>query len=140
MANEEQGQQALYNGTETNLDEIDKEYKKMQEDAEKESRFRQIHPGKTALLEFVMPPKVYKRTSTGTDDKGVAYSSPKLDFELTDIVPSGKDAGKNKLFSMGAKNSAARQIIAHLKAGHNRMFVSRKGEGKNTKYEVTIPE
>jgi len=131
-------QSQLYNGQEISFEELEQDYKKAQEDAKKSSRFRQITPGKTANLSFTG--KIYKRTATGTDDKGMAYVSAKIDFELTELATEGKDAGKNKIFSMGAKNKTVSEMIANLKAGRKTMMVSRTGEGKATKYSITTPE
>lgn len=136
--NENQAQTQLYNGQETNLEELDADFKRSEEEAKKNSRFRQIASGKTAMLVFTG--KVFKRVSTGTDDKGIAYKSDKIDFELVDIIPDGNDKGKNKIFSMGAKNKTVKEIIANLKSGQKTMNVSRQGEGKSTKYSVTTPE
>lgn len=142
MTNEttpEAGPQAqLYNGQKTSYDELEQDYKRAQEEAKKSSRFRQITPGKTANLSFTG--EIFKRTATGTDEKGIAYKSEKIDFELTEQVTEGKDRGRNKLFSIGAKNKTVSEMIANLKAGHRAMMVSRTGEGKATKYSITTPE
>jgi len=135
---EAQTQSALYAGQEVSFDELDADYRRAQEEAKKSSRFRQITSGKTASLTFTG--KIYKRTATGTDDKGIAYTAAKIDFELAEMVTEGKDAGKNKIFSMGAKNKTVAEMIANIKAGRKTMMVSRTGEGKSTKYSITTPE
>ena len=128
------------NGQEIGLQDLNTELEQQKKEAQKSSRFRQIESGKTASMTFTG--KAYKRLSTGTDDKGVAYKSDKIDFELVDLIPAEatKDAGKNRLFSIGAKNKIVREILLNIQAGKRTMLISRKGEGKSTKYEVTTPE
>lgn len=133
-----QNSESVYDGVEAKLDDIEAEIDRVRKEAQKNSRFRQIEDGKTAQLVFTS--KVYKRVSKGTDDKGIPYTADKLDLELEEKVAEGKDAGKNKLFSVGAKNSIVRDILAKIKAGQKTLLISRKGTGKATKYELTSLE
>lgn len=122
-----------YNGVQADLNGLEQELEKQRHDALKNSRFRVIEPGKTAKLTFTGV--IYKRTAEGTDPKtNKPYKSDKLDFELTETVAEGKDMGKHKLFSVGARSSIVRDILQAIKDGMTTMLISRTGEGASTKY------
>lgn len=127
-----------YDGQEVALNDLKAQMEQQRKEAMKGSRFRQIEDGKTAQLSFTG--KLFKRTSTGTDEKGNAYKADKIDLELNDKVAEGKDAGKNKLFSVGAKNRVVFEILGNIEKGRTTMLISRTGTGKGTKYSVTTPE
>ncbi len=126
---QEQTQIKGYAGREVSLDEVEAEQVAAQREMSKNSRWRTIETGKVAQLSFTG--KVYKREAEYDNGK-----SMKLDFELTDVTPEGK----NKLFSVGSTSKVASAIRKNLKQGHTTMFLSRDGEGKQTKYTVSVPE
>lgn len=138
MQTTNQTEQKEYQGVEGDINALEQEMEAQHKEATKNSRFKQIEDKKTAQLTFTG--KVFKRTSTGSDDKGTPYTAKKLDWELTDIIPEGKEAGKHKLFSVGATNSINREILANIKAGRMTMLISRTGTGKATTYKVTTLE
>ena len=131
-------EQKEYDGIEGDINALEQEMEAQRKEAAKNSRFRQIDDKKTAQLTFTG--KFFKRTTSGVDEKNIPYTAKKLDWELADTIPEGKDAGKHRLFSVGATNSINKDILANIKAGKNTMFVSRDGTGKATKYKVTTLE
>jgi len=134
----ENGINQEYNGKEVAINDLEVELEAQKKESLKNSRFRQIDPGKTANLSFTG--RTFKRTATGTDEKGVPYKADKVDFELVETVTEGPWAGKHKFFSVGAKNKIVREIMQNFKADRLTMLISRTGEGKSTKYGVTTPE
>jgi predicted nucleotide-binding protein len=118
-----------YMGTEVSLNEAEEEAAKAVAEAKKNSIWRSIAPGKTAMLTFTG--RVFKREAQWENGKALKY-----DFELTEKNPEGK----NRLFSVGSQSKIARAILKNLKEGNMTILLSRDGEGKNTTYKVSVPE
>lgn len=118
-----------YGGIETDMQQVLLEMQQQDEEAKKNSRWRQIANGKTATLRFTG--RIFKR-----DAQYEGGTSAKLDFELEEKTGEGK----NKLFSTGSKSRVARVIAQNIKTGNLTMLLSREGEGKNTTYKVSVPE
>ena len=116
-------------GIQKSLDQLQSEMDEQKREAQKNSRFRQIDSGKTAILHFTG--KVYVRTS---QYEGMA--TVKLDFELEETTPDGQ----HKVFSVGSKSAAAREIVRLLKLNRTTMSIGRIGEGKSTRYSVSEVE
>lgn len=127
--NQTQAPLKAYAGTETSLDELEKEEAQRDAEQRKISVWRQIEDGKTATLVFTG--KVFKREAQYENGKSL-----KLDFELEERTPEGK----NKLFSVGSQSKVAVAIRKNLKAGNRTMLLSREGTGKATTYKVSVPE
>lgn len=116
-------------GKQRSLEELQKELDDQKKEAQKNSRFRTIEPGKTAVLHFTG--KVFER-----DAQINGSPTRKLDFELEEKTPGGE----SRVFSVGAGSGTARQIVTHLKNEKKVLLISRKGEGTSTRYEVSEVE
>ena len=132
-------EQTEYDGIECEMNALQQDLELQKKEAQKNSRFRQIESGKTARLKFTG--RVFKRTSSGTDaTTNTPYIAKKIDWELAETVQEGRDAGKNKLWSVGESNSINREIIANLQKGIKEMLISREGTAKATKYKLSTLE
>lgn len=116
-------------GKQRSLDELQNELDEQKKEAQKNSRFRSIDPGKTALLHFTG--RVFEREAQINGS-----ATKKLDFELEDKTPDGF----NKVFSVGSKSATSRQIVTLLRNNKKILSISRKGEGQATRYEVSEVE
>ena len=109
--------------------QMQKQLDEQKKEQQQNSRFRQIDPGKTALLKF-----------TGNAfEREVTYEGKiikKFDFELEDKTPSGV----NKVFSVGSKSAAARELVKLLLAGKRLLSVGRTGEKESTRYTISEVE
>ena len=132
-------EQTEYDGIECEMNALQQDLELQKKEAQKNSRFRQIESGKTARLKFTG--RVFKRTSSGTDaTTNTPYIAKKIDWELAETVQEGRDAGKNKLWSVGESNSINREILANLQKGIKEMLISREGTAKATKYKLSTLE
>ena len=116
-------------GKQRGLDELQQELDEAKKEAQKNSRFRVIMPGKTAILNFTG--KVYERTARINDAEAI-----KLDFELQEKTSDGI----NKVFSVSNKSATARALVTLLKSGKLTLSISREGEGLATRYRVSEVE
>ena len=117
------------NEKQRSLEDLQAELDQQQREAAQNSRFRQIQPGKTAILAFTG--KVFERQAQINDSPVT-----KLDFELTEKTPGGI----NKVFSVSAKSATARALVHLLRASKLTISISRKGEGLATRYHVSEVE
>ena len=116
-------------GKQKSLDELQQELEDAKKEAQKNSRFRVIMPGKTAILNFTG--RVFERTAQINDSEVT-----KLDFELAEKTPDGIP----KVFSVGSKSATARALVVLLKAGKLMVSITRLGEGLSTRYHVSEVE
>lgn len=125
----EEQTQEMERGKQRGLDELQQELDEAKKEAQKNSRFRVIMPGKTAILNFTG--KVYERTARINDAEAI-----KLDFELQEKTSDGI----NKVFSVSNKSATARALVTLLKSGKLTLSISREGEGLATRYRVSEVE
>jgi hypothetical protein len=125
----EEQTQEMERGKQKSLDELQQELDEAKKEAQKNSRFRVIMPGKTAILNFTG--KVYERTARINDAEAI-----KLDFELQEKTSDGI----NKVFSVSNKSATARALVTLLKSGKLTLSISREGEGLATRYRVSEVE
>jgi hypothetical protein len=125
----EEQTQEMERGKQKSLDELQQELEDAKKEAKKNSRFRVIMPGKTAILNFTG--RVFERTAQINDSEVT-----KLDFELAEKTPDGIP----KVFSVGSKSATARALVVLLKAGKLMVSISREGEGLATRYRVSEVE
>ena len=125
----EEQTQEIERGKQRGLDELQQELDEAKKEAQKNSRFRVIQPGKTAILNF--SGRVFERTAQINDSEVT-----KLDFELAEKTPDGIP----KVFSVGSKSATARALVVLLKAGKLMVSISREGEGLATRYHVSEVE
>ena len=125
----EEQTQEMERGKQKSLDELQQELEDAKKEAQKNSRFRVIMPGKTAILNFTG--RVFERTAQINDSEVT-----KLDFELAEKTPDGIP----KVFSVGSKSATARALVVLLKAGKLTISITRTGEGLSTRYHVSEVE
>lgn len=125
----EEQTQEIERGKQRGLDELQHELDEAKKEAQKNSRFRVIMPGKTAILNFTG--RVFERSAQINDSEVT-----KLDFELAEKTPDGIP----KVFSVGSKSATARALVVLLKAGKLMVSISREGEGLATRYRVSEVE
>jgi hypothetical protein len=133
-AQEASGQKKFeYAGEEVSVETVDAEIEKLRKEQAANSMWRQIDDGKIAKLGLTK--KIFKRNASFEGG-----ASLKFEFELVDKTPDGK----NKVFSTGSKSKVCQNLVKIIKEHPNDpivwVFVSRKGVGKATSYEVSEPE
>lgn len=124
-----------YDGVEANLDDIAKQQEEDKKKAQADSRWRSIEDGKTAQMQWTG--KVYRREASYEGNL-----MQKIGAELVEKNPKGE----SRVFEVGAKSSAARDMIRIIRKAkaENKLpvtvFVKRKGMGAATRYEISEAE